>query len=87
MTENEHGWQVFHCASIAATFAGWYFVSLTPRRPPKNIASASAGNNTRTASRADLPNTSGLELRRRCQAEIPSMTAAAVTSDAMSTWK
>ena len=23
-TENEHGWHVCHCASIAATFIGWY---------------------------------------------------------------
>ena len=28
--ENEHGWQVSHCASIAATFIGWYVVSMTP---------------------------------------------------------
>lgn len=29
--ENEHGAQVSHCASIAATFIGWEVVSITPR--------------------------------------------------------
>src|SRR5215469_15078374 len=29
-SENEHGWQVVHCASAAAIFIGWYLASITP---------------------------------------------------------
>ena len=34
-SENEHGWQVFHCASAAAIFMGWYLASTTPARCPR----------------------------------------------------
>src|ERR1700745_3735279 len=29
--ENEHGWQLSHCASAAAIFIGWVLVSVSPR--------------------------------------------------------
>jgi hypothetical protein len=84
-TENEHGWQVVHCPSAAAIFIGWYLVSLMPRRPPKNNASMAAGISTAMARVADRWNISGLDRRRRCQADTASMTTLPVTSDAAST--
>ena len=39
-SENEHGWQVVHCASAAAIFIGWYLPSITP-------GSQSAGSHER----------------------------------------
>ena len=33
-SENEHGWQVVHCASAAAIFIGWYRPSITPSSSP-----------------------------------------------------
>src|SRR6185503_16372619 len=77
-TENEHGWQVVHWPSAAAIFIGWYFVSLMPRRPPKNNANIAAGISTTMASLADRWNISVLVPRRRCQADTASMTAAPV---------
>ena len=84
--ENEHGAQVFHCASMAATFIGWYFVSMTPRWLPTMSTSIEAGSITTRASLAVRRNSSGLLLRRRCQAETESMTRHPVISDASSTW-
>jgi hypothetical protein len=84
-TENEHGWQVVHWPSAAAIFIGWYFVSLMPRRPPKNNANIAAGISTTMASLADRWNISVLVPRRRCQADTASMTAAPVTSEAART--
>ena len=46
-SENEHGWQVVHCASAAAIFIGWYVPSTMPRWLPTPSASNEAG--TRTA--------------------------------------
>ncbi len=76
---------MLHCASAAAIFIGWYFVSLMPSRPPKKIASMVAGIRTAMASLADRWKTSGLEPRRRCQADTASITALPVTSEAAST--
>ena len=38
--ENEHGWQVSHCASVAAIFIGWYVVSITPSWLPTSSANS-----------------------------------------------
>ena len=43
ITENEHGPQLVHCASIAATFIGWYVVSMTPRWLPTIIVNIDGG--------------------------------------------
>ena len=54
--EKEQGWQVSHCASIAATFIGWYVVSITPRWLPTIIANSEAGRSTTSESDAVLRN-------------------------------
>ena len=84
--ENEHGWQVVHCASAAAIFIGWYFVSMTPSSLPTSSASTVAGSRTTIESPAERRNASTLELRRRCQADTASMRSPPVTADASSTW-
>ena len=69
-SENEHGWQVFHCASAAAIFIGWYSVSMTPELAADDQRTSSEpGSARRAASFADRRNTSGLVPRRRCQAD------------------
>ncbi len=75
-SENEHGWQVVHCASAAAIFIGWYLASITPSSSPTSIANRIAGTSTTSESRADRPNTVRSPPRRSCQAETASMTAA-----------
>ena len=52
-SENEHGWQVVHCASAAAIFIGWYLASITPSSSPTSIVNRIAGTRTIRASRAD----------------------------------
>ncbi len=86
-SENEHGWQVFHCASAAAIFIGWKSVSTIPRWLPTMMASREPGTRSTIASRADRWNTAGLDPLRRCQADTASITTAAVTSEASSTWR
>ena len=70
-SENEHGWQVSHCASAAAIFIGWYVVSITPSWLPTIMreerspgSSTTSGEPRRAARRAPV-----LAPRRRCQAE------------------
>ena len=84
-SENEHGWQVVHCASAAAIFIGWYLASITPSSSPTSIANRIAGTSTTSAIRVDRVNTPGSPPCRSCQAETASITAAPVTSDASST--
>ncbi len=57
-SENEHGWQVVHCASAAAIFIGWYRPSMTPSSLPISMANSSAGTSTASDSRADRAKTS-----------------------------
>ncbi len=57
-SENEHGWQVVHCASAAAIFIGWYLASITPSSSPTSMVNRIAGTRTISASRADRVNTS-----------------------------
>ncbi len=85
-TENEHGWQVVHCASAAAIFIGWYLASTTPSSLPTNMAKISAGTSTTTASRADRLKISFSARWRSCHADTASITAAPVTAEASSTW-
>ena len=59
-SENEHGWQVVHCASAAAIFIGWYLPSITPSSSPTSNVNSIAGTSTISASRADRANTSAL---------------------------
>ena len=49
-TENEHGWQVSHCASAAAIFIGWYLASITPSWLPTSIEQELGGTSTTSAS-------------------------------------
>src|SRR5262245_49829768 len=81
ITENEHGWQVFHWASIAATFIGWYVVSMTPRLPPTHSTRIIDGTSTTSDVLADRANGESGS-RRRCHAETPSMIVEPTTSDA-----
>ncbi len=81
-SENEHGWQVVHCASAAAIFTGWYLPSITPSSSPTSMVNKIAGTSTTSASRADRVNTSRSPPCRNCQPETASMTTAPVTSDA-----
>ncbi len=85
-SENEHGWQVVHCASAAAIFIGWYFASITPSSSPTSMASRIAGTSATRARRADRPKTARSPPRRSCQADTASMTAAPVTSEASKTF-
>ena len=85
-SENEHGWQVVHCASAAAIFIGWYRPSITPSSSPTSIVNRIAGTRTISASRADRVNTFRFPPCRSCQAETASMMAAPVTSDARMTF-
>ena len=50
-SENEHGWQVDHCASEAAIFIGWYLASITPSSLPTNMSSSSTGTKIASESR------------------------------------
>src|SRR5678815_5018800 len=85
-SENEHGWQVCHCASDAAIFIGWYLVTTTPSSLPMNMASRAPGISTASESLAVRLNRSASERRSRCQADTASITVAPVTSDASTTW-
>ncbi len=85
-SENEHGWQVVHCASAAAIFIGWYLASITPSSLPTNMARMTAGTSTASDIRADRANVSGERPCRSCQADTASMISAPVTSEASSTW-
>ena len=85
-SENEHGWQVVHCASAAAIFIGWYLASITPSSSPTSMANRIAGTRTISASRADRVNTSRSPPCRSCHAETASMTTAPVTSDTSRTF-
>src|SRR3954451_5676873 len=84
--EHEQCWQAYHCAPAAATFIGWYFASTTPSSLPTSITNSIVGSRTTSDSRAERLNTSVSEPRRRCQAETASTTAAAVATEASSTW-
>ena len=83
--ENEHGWQVVHCASAAAIFIGWYLASITPSSSPTSMVNKIAGTSTTSAIRADRVNTSRSPRCRSCHAETASITTAPVVSDANST--
>ena len=48
-SENEHGWQVVHCASAAAIFIGWYRPSITPSSSPTSMVNKIAGTSTISA--------------------------------------
>ena len=80
--ENEHGWQLPHCASAAAIFIGWYFVSISPSLLPTNICSTITGSSTTTAIRAEWPNSDTSRPLRRYQADTASITSVPVTSEA-----
>ena len=60
--ENEQGAHVSHCASIAATFIGWYLVSITPRWLPTISTSIETGTITAIASLAVRTNGLGAAL-------------------------
>ena len=47
--ENEHGWQLFHSASAAAIFIGWYLPSTSPSLLPTDSWIAIAGISTISA--------------------------------------
>ena len=85
MSENEHGWQVVHCASAAAIFIGWYLASITPSSSPTSMASRMLGTSTIRARRAERPKTDLSPPRRSCQADTASMTAAPVVRAASTT--
>ena len=81
--ENEHGLHVFHCASAAAIFMGWYFASITPSSLPTNIASTIDGQQHDERQRGGL--VEGLARRALgadCQADTASITSEPVTSEA-----
>src|ERR1035441_6128607 len=75
-SENEHGWQVVHCASAAAIFIGWYLPSITRSSRPTSRGNRTAGTRTTRASRADLVNTPRSPPCLSCHAETASITAA-----------
>ena len=57
-SENEHGWQVFHCASAAAIFIGWYVVSMHAELAADDHGEQDAGTSTTTSEpgrRAERP--------------------------------
>ena len=81
-SENEHGWQVVHCASAAAIFIGWYRASITPSSSPTSMVNKIAGTKMISPIRADLMNTSRSPPCRSCHAETASMTMHPVTSAA-----
>ena len=69
-SENEHGWQVVHCASAAAIFIGWYVASITPSSLPTSMARMIAG----TSTISDEPRPTGRTtsaVRRRAAAARP----------------
>ena len=86
-SENEHGWQVVHCASAAAIFIGWYRPSITPSSSPTSMVNKIAGTRTISASRADRVNTSRSPPCRSCHAETASMTTAPVISERTGPWR
>ena len=85
-SENEHGWQVVHCASAAAIFIGWYLASMTPSSLPTNMARMIAGTSTTSDSRADRAN-----VRVTAVPQLPGghreHHGAPVTSEASRTWR
>ena len=83
--EKEQGEQVSHCASIAATFIGWYVVSMTPRWLPTPSARTDAGRSTASESFSECRKTSGVLPFLICQAQTAIMTRLPVTSDARTT--
>src|SRR5271154_6366319 len=80
-SENEHGWQVVHCASAAAIFIGWDMPSTTPPSSPTSRGNRGDGIRVIGASLADRVNTPRSPPCRSCQQETASMTEAPVTSD------
>ena len=84
-SENEHGWQVVHCASAAAIFIGWYLPSITPSSSPTSSVNSIAGTSTISAIRADRANTSRSPPCRSCHADTASMIMAPVTSETNTT--
>ena len=72
--ENEHGWQVSHCASAAAIFIGWY-VGLDDAEVAAHAGWTRmlAGTSTMTDILAVRRNASTELLRRRCHADTASM--------------
>src|SRR5471032_3179666 len=85
--ENEHGAHVSHCASIAATFIGWYVVSITPRWLPTIRTTMETGTRKTMDSFAVRTNSAMLCFFRRCQADTESISRAPVTRDARITWR
>ncbi len=79
-SENEHGWQVVHCASAAAIFIGWYLPSITPSSSPTSRVNKMAGSSTISAILAERMNTSRCPPCRSCHAETASMMIAPVVS-------
>ena len=77
--------QVFHSASAAAIFIGWYLPSTTPSSLPTNMFRKMAGMRTTREMIAVRRKASTALFRLRCQAETASMTRAPVTSDASTT--
>src|SRR5579862_3345095 len=84
--ENEQ-WDVhvFHSASAAAIFMGWYFSSTTPSSLPTNMAKMMDGSNTASEMVAARRKVSLAASRRMCHADTPSMMTLAVTSAAKRT--
>src|SRR5580700_12124511 len=78
--------QVFHSASAAAIFIGWYLPSTTPSSLPMNMLTKTAGARTATEMMAVRRKAATEFLRLRCQAENASMMMAPVTNDARITW-
>src|SRR5271167_4671603 len=68
--------QVFHSASAAAIFMGWYLPSTTPSSLPMNMLTNTAGVRTTREMMAVRRNAATDWARFRCQAETPSMTMA-----------
>ena len=74
--------QVFHSASAAAIFMGWYLPSTTPSSLPMNMLRKTAGASTATEMMAVRRNAVTELSACMCQAEKASMMMAPVTSDA-----
>ena len=73
---------MFHSASAAAIFIGWYLPSTTPSSLPMNMLTKTAGVRTAREMMAVRRKASTALFRLRCQAETASMTMAPVTSEA-----
>ena len=74
--------QVFHSASAAAIFIGWYLPSTTPSSLPMNMLTKTAGARTANEMMAVRRKAVTELWRRRCQAEKANMMMAPVTSEA-----